>query len=332
MEDLGHIDINIRELGGGGGGGGGSAGGGGSPGGGPRLPRIPQPPVIAPGAAQSLSGIEKVGKAGGVMDELSGFFSRPTASGFANLMSTSSATGEAMAGLGAAAGAAIPIIGAVVAAIAVGVLIFKALSAAAQKMAEVIQKLTRYSGELMQAVATERLREFQRQLDEAQENGKAYAMVQREATFAADATAAVTLQWNKVVAVGAIIFHRFTGVVMKMIYPITLLIGKLADMWLAVDSFSQSLIGDIQEGLRSLFDNYATPISEWLDGVWNDFRGMLGSFGDWLPTDIFSTLTGYVEKVLIYLGLIADNTKKTSGNAANDWFRADVIAMTGRKY
>jgi hypothetical protein len=59
---------------------------------------------------------------------------------------------------------------------------------------------------------------------------------------------------------------------------------------------------------------------------------MLGSFGDWLPTDVFSTLTGYVEKVLKYLGLIADNTKKTGANAANDWFRADVLAMTGRTY
>lgn len=280
----------------------------------------------------AMPGMDKIGKIGGAMDELSGFFSRPTVSGFANLMGTTSATGEAIAGLGAAAGVAIPIIGAVIAVIAVGVVVFKALSAAAQKMTEVIQKLTRFSGELMKEVAVERLREFQRQLDEARENGKAYAQVQREATIAADATAEVTLQWNKVVAFGAVIFHRATLVLMKIIYPMVWFAGRLADLALAIDDFAQGINQKIQGGLTYLFENVTVPMGQWLDGVWDKFRGVLGGFGDWLPTGIFSTLTGYVEKALKFLGLIADNTKKVGASGVNDWFRADVLAMTGRTY
>lgn len=279
-----------------------------------------------------VSGIEKIGKIGGAMDELSGFFSRPTVSGFANLMSTTSATGEAIAGLGAAAGIAVPVIGAVIAAAAAVTVVFKVLSSAAQKMAEVIQKLTRFSGELMREVAVERLREFQRQLAEARENGKAYAQVQREATMAADATAEVTIQWNKVVALGALMFHRATLVLMKMIYPIVWVAGKLSDLALALDDFAQGVNKKLQGGLTKVFEGITVPIYTWLDGIWEKVRGALGTFGDWMPANVFGTLLTYVEKVLKYLGLIADNTKKTSAAGANDWFRADVLAMTGRNY
>jgi hypothetical protein len=261
---------------------------------------------------------------------LKNFFSQPTMTGFADLMSTTSATGEALGGLGAAAGAAIPIIGAVIAVVAIGVVVFKALQAAAEKMRQIIEKLTRYSGELMKAAATEKLREFQRQLEEARENGALYARAQNEATRANDASADVSREWNKVVAVGAIIFHRLTTVVMKLIYPFAYAAGKIAELWNWMDKKGDAIMGGLQSGVRWVVENGMKPFGNWLDKTMKNsgdpILKWLGSFG------LFGKLSGWIEKALIWLGVIADNTKKPTTSGINDWFRADVLAMTGRKY
>lgn len=299
MEDLGNINITIREQGGGGGGGGGGGlipsgggGGGGQPGMGPG--RVP-PPAGKPVAQQMTSLMEQLGKIAAIRGEVSGFLSMPSLGSFAALGTSATETGALLTGLSGTLALAAPVVLGVIAAAGGVVLGFKALSSAADVVERRISELTRYSGALMIATAQERLAAFQRQLADATTNGAAYAQAQHMATLAADAQASVMRDLNGVIALAATTFHAFRAAFFIVAKQFTSFIGRLTDLAKYLDLFMGAF----------------------------RFAGGLAGF--------LSYIYQAIKSVLNYLGIIVAATKPATGNV-NAWFMADYQAITGRRY
>lgn len=319
-EDLGNININIRDASGSGGGGsgggsgGGGAGGGGSSGGGPRIV-VPKPPPLIPDEAKkeslmsSIFGKLKIGQL--ISAEMKDLVTNPSVAGFGELLTGTSTAGEALAGLGAIALPATIALAAVALAAAALYKYFKLLQAASEAVAKRIQEVSKYSGYLMKAVALEQWAAIGRTLREASANGKNYAQVQREMTRVANASLEISIAYNKVMSVGALIFNRLMLVVLKSVEPFARLIGKFAD---------------------TVFKGFANPSAApiWLKpsiyALLLPFAGIL----NW--SFIINKIGVMVEKALIYLGLISKNTSPAIGSDVNDWFLADVYAMRGMKF
>lgn len=149
MEDLGHIDINIKEAGG---------LGSGVPGGGPvsalnqamangplqqaavalrtQAQTLPSFGVLAASLKRTLTTgqVSRLGLAGGqtasaISSEIRDYIARPTLAGFSGLMSKTSSTGAAFAALGKTASGIVPMLTMGLAAVGVTVVAFKALQA-----------------------------------------------------------------------------------------------------------------------------------------------------------------------------------------------------------
>lgn len=317
MEDLGRILIDIKDSAGGGGGGagggtpsGGGGAGSGSAGGGPRIPPRLLPPPPPPAAEPPTPLWERLTSAAqsasAMRGEFSGLVRSPSLGNFASAFSSSGAIGSALPALGAAAlGAGVAIAGLAVTASAVkAALAF--MERAADAVARRIQDVTRYSGALMVAVAQERFAELQRSMREAAVNGQLYAAVQREATRAGNATAAMMIQWNRILSYAAIVWHRMTAS-----------LANLTEKLLRVANVTISIFGRYfggQEGARR---------REGLSQVMLGFSWVMsGAIGK-----IFTALVA----VLKYLKLIDENTKPKRDANANDWFRADIAAIISTK-
>jgi len=251
-----------------------------------------------------------IGQVGEIGAQFKDFFQRPTVSGFSSLMSTGSTAGKAMAGLASVVGVALPIIGAVVAVVGLTIAAFKMLKAAAEQVAERIREVARYSGELTSAVVGERIAELNRQLHEAAENGKAYAAVQRSATVAGNAWGSMMINVNKITSGFAVLWHSITAGFAQSVGPAIKAFGYVGE-WFATNF-----------GAGGNFDGLTTAFKVITDMGVLLFGGplALGKIIEWLRL------------LLVKLGIIADNTKPKSTAAVNDWFRADVHAMTGRAY
>ena len=318
-EDLGNININIRDASGSGGGGagggssGGGAGGGGSSGGGPRIV-VPKPPPLIPDEAKkeslmsSIFGKLKIGQL--ISAEMKDLVTNPSIAGFGELLTGTSTAGEALAGLGAIALPATIALAAVALAAAALYKYFKLLQAASEAVAKRIQEVNKYSGTLLKAVALEQWAAIGRTLREASANGKNYAQVQREMTRVANASLEISIAYNKVMSVGATIFNRLMLILLKSIAPFARLIGRFAD---------------------SIFNGFANPSAPiWLKSIVSvallPFAGIL----NWAV--IIYKIGDLIERALIYLGLISKNTAPAIGSDVNDWFLADVYAMRGMKF
>jgi len=319
-EDLGNININIRDASGSGGGGsgggssGGGSGGGGSSGGGPRIV-VPKPPPLIPDEAKkeslmsSIFGKLKIGQA--ISAEMKDLVTNPSISGFGELLTGTSTAGEALAGLGAIALPATIAPAAVALAAAALYKYFKLLQAASEAVAKRIQEVSKYSGYLMKAVALEQWAAIGRTLKEANANGKNYAQVQREMTRVANASLEISIAYNKVMSVGALIFNRLMLILLKSIEPFARLIGKFAD---------------------TVFKGFSNPSAApiWLKPTL--FAALLPFAGILNWAVIIYKIGNLIEKALIYLGLISKNTAPAIGSDVNDWFLADVYAMRGMKF
>lgn len=334
MEDLGNININIRDSSGGGaGGGGGRGGGGGQAGGGPSVPPrlvppIPPTPSTTPPTPPTTGQmslvnmapmLDRLAKGMNIKDELMGFFRSPSVGGFQALMSTASETGTMLAGFSGALGAAVPIIGAAIAGIGIAVVALKAMSAAAEMIQARIREVMRFSGELAIAAARENLAQFSRQLREATENGHAYAAVQRQATAAADAANDVSIEWNRFLTMFAATWHNLVWIASKLALPFVKLLGLLGDAGVFVGELTESIGNTVWNGTKVAVEGLADSIINGLSMVFG-FRDM------WL------WIKDAIASVLRWLGVIAKNTQPPSGNNLNAWFMNDVQAITGRRY
>lgn len=337
MEDLGNININIREFGATGGGGGG--GGSGQPGGGPRVtPKIPaapasggsatpsaappMPPINPAAVPSSIPRISQIAQkissglqlGGAAKSELSGFISSPSLSGLGQLASAESATSQALAALGVSATAAAAILlplGVVVGAVVVGL---KALQYAASETAQRIAEVAKYSGVLMNAVGLEKYNAIQRSLQDAAENGNAYASAQRAATQAANSQASVQRDLNAVLALGAVAWHKIVLQFNNFLKPYT-----------AIAAFFARLVPTSNaQGQPTTAGKMLDEAGNWLMRIFVPFYGMM---------ELFNTITEYLRKLLVFCGIIADNTKtQTKTIGVNDWFISDMQVMSQSKY
>jgi hypothetical protein len=314
MENLGAIDINIREFRGMGGGvpGPGPGGGGGQPGGGPR-PIAPAPNIPSP------TRLDQLLKLSDITGEIRSFVTGPTVAGFAGLMQGSGATATALAGLGAAGAALVPVIGAVILAGAGVYAGFKALQRSAEITAQRIDAVGRYSMAVVSAQVVERVRALQRNLREAAENGRMYARAQMAATRAADATFEVQLQLNKAYAIGAEIYHNLVAATMRLVYPFARFVGMIADAVSALGTFISALGVDTSEVIARAV---MVPVTAFLDSL----IGFKSGFGP------FSMIRDFLVQILKQLGIIGNNTRPPTTVGANDWFTSDVQAITGSSY
>lgn len=315
MEELGRIDINIRDSSGGGGGGGGG-GGSGSTGGGPSRPA--PPPMPSTGGAGGSGWFDKLVGLSNLKGELSGFMSSPSLSGIQDIMSAESATSGALASLGVsatAAAAAIPVFGVAVIAVSAAL---SFMSQAADKIRDRIEAIGRFSGTLTIAMATERIAELNRKLREVSQNATTYAQVQRYETAAKDAAAETQIQLNKVYAWAAAIWHRLMLAVHTVIRPFVVLAGIVADvnMWVA------SMVDKGVEWMGSMLDRYVMPT----------FNAMTSSISSALESAFggnafYEWLKWALGEIMDQLGIISKPKIQQ-----NQWAIADLQAMTGRRY
>jgi hypothetical protein len=314
MEDLGRIVIDIREgqggTGGGAGGGGGGAvpaptGGGGAAGGGPSAaPKPAEPPPIPPTLWQRVLTGMKVGSE--VRGEVSSFLRAPSMGGLSAMFGEGGAVGGVLGKLGAVGAAAAPVLAGVVV-IAAGVAAaLRGMKAAAEIVTERMRELSRYSGAMMMAQAQERMRELQRAMADAAANGRLYAAAQREATAAGDAQAKFMLEFNKIIAAAAIAWHRLMNALYSAMTPT----------------------------LRAL-NRFSAFLSQFVyrtDSEGNMARTALGIGMNAVTMPMWAQMFKLLWEIAKKLGLIEDNTRPKQVQNPNDWFRADVMAITGRRY
>ena len=343
MEDLGNINITIRDgvSGGGGGGGGGQAGMGPAPsawrqmiGMGTRLPTgggAGSSGASVSNVATRTAGLfQKLQNALNITGEVGSAVRSPSLSGLVSLGTASSQTGAALAGLTGALSIAAPIVLGVIAAVMAAKVALDLLRKASEYTAERIRDTTRYSGALQIATATERLAEFQRQLRDATVNGVAYARVQNATTIANNAQASAMTKLNGLIADAALIYQNL----------------RLA-LWRVLDVLAQVAkvlpwrqIGNLVLNLNPLVW-YVRAVSASLSG----FLSALHSITQYLSSiPIIGSLPGvqnaamfsnWLQSILQYLKGIWNNTAPqptpTTGNL-NQWFMGDVLAITGRRY
>lgn len=342
MEDLGHIDINIRDMGGAGAGRGMAAG---APGGGPSTPTgqaTMQPLTLAQQQlAQRLGQLRqnisawqamtkrietsRLGVAGDAAGELRDFFSRPTIAGFRALTNNASATGSMLGRLAAGAPRlalwATGLIGAVgaVTAFAFG------MRRANEAIKERISELAQYSSVLALGQAREQIAQLGRDLREVHENGRLYAAAQRLDTAAANAWATTMLDINKITAaVGmgwSVLKIGAAGAIRLQMLQLTLPQKIASYLTSQLDTFLQRDLGTslAEVGRRTLRAS--------------TYLGFGGATGVLFGRSILDNLPEWLEKILKNLEIIKTNTgAKDLAGEVNDWFRADVMAMTGRPY
>jgi len=337
MQDLGAININIREMGRVGGAGG-ASGGGGSVGGGPRIPipsgggggSSPTPPR-APAAGQTASSntmamLQKffggVETGSAIKSEALGFITSPSASGLAGMLSSSGATGGTIAALGAAAAPLVIVAGGLLVVGAALYATWKMLGKASEIVLRRLEDIGRFSGAITAAQAGEYIAKFNRDLREAAVNGLAFARVQREATLAADAQSAVTLEINKLLAPMAILYQKIVKTLYQALLPMAKFIGMLGEAAMNLDRMTEQAFGS------GLFDLIATGVVSVIKGA---LIGLMGPTGTAIAAFGSEILEG-IKQILMWLGLISANTKPATTMGVNDWFLADVQAITRRSY
>lgn len=297
MENLGNINITIRDGAGGGGGGfipGG--GGGGTPGGGPGPgSSAPLPPPVRTMFERFQGLLQKFGNVSSMFGEVGGAIKVPSIANLTNLLAGSSGVATALAATGAAA---LPLAAVLTGVVAGGValrLSFSALQWGAETVRRRFEELTRFSPAMMFASATERFAQLSRQMLDAQRNGMAYARAQAWATRATDEWAAVSRNLGKIAADLGAAFHALSYSVARILRGFT---DMIALIYSVID------VGKI---------------------VLNAFTSVAGVF-------FGPVISAQLKAIIQYLVAIASNTQPQRTAGINNWFLADVQAMTKRGY
>ena len=193
------------------------------------------------------------------------------------------------------------------------------LQAAAASTAERVAAVGRFSGAVISAQMQERFAALNRTLREAAANGALYAMSQRAATAASDATARVSTEYNRALAVGSIIWNRLVEMTMRLMYPIARIVGLLADFAGALMGLADMLNMDLVE---TWIRQTTEPIVRILDAAIGFHQG----FGP------FTWLRDAVMRILEALGVIGANTRPSVAANVNGWFMDDMRAITRTHY
>lgn len=337
MEDLGHIDININDRGGAGG-----RGTGGTPGSGPSAMTLPASSFAPLTAAQqalaqritelrqnirqwqlTTARIQsaRVGQYGESIGEIRDFFSRPTIAGFRSLTSNATATGTMLGRLAASSPRlalfATGLLGAVG-----GIMSFvSVMKRANEAIQERIVELTKYSAELALGAAREQIAQLNRDLREVHENGQLYAAAQKLDTAAADEWADAMIGVRQIMtglgATFALLKIGLSYVVKGLTLPMSLFRGV------------QDWVGKYQTGLAGL----SVIVRDRLDFALKTYAYGLRSVGFGFLGDAFEWIRERLKSMGDDVSKIKSNTAgKDLAGEVNDWFRADVMAMTGRPY
>ncbi len=346
MEDLGNINITIRDGAGGGGGGG--------VGGGPNALaqrsmvlanqpiRIAQAVIkidqavimqfgqamqraIAGSVAQAVPPVYprqdpaapfgRLARFQELQSELMAFGQRPTLGSALSLVRSNTATSQAIAGMGRAAmgvSTALVAVGAVGGTVAVTL---GALQMASAHAASRIEEVWRFSSATTGAMAEQQVARFVMQIKEAAINGEVYARAIRAQTDSNNAYAAMQIKLGRTTAEMDRVFSRLKEKIFDLTsgaLGITEMAQEVAG-YTPIGAFAEA-IDDINEGNKKLGLT-----------TWQSLQ--------WFITDLIGGKAAADKLLQSYLAEIARNTDKDAGgDAANEWFQADIKAMTGLPY
>lgn len=301
MEDLGSININIRDLGGGATAG--SSGGGGQGVDEPAPKRAMRKPKTAEQRTQEamerLTRIQQKNyekavtpalKRGQLLGELGGLAQRPSLGGAMSLLTPGTQTAAMLAKLGPMAGIAAAGLVAVAAGAGAVVGTIKLLNAAADHTANRIASLGNVSMKMALANANMELLKFTYQMQDAAKNEAIYEQFAKTNLQYESAKNKLTIAWNGIVA-------------------------KIADDWM-------NLLIPATEALAATFE----WASNHFDTIWGVTKDIVGS-------TVFGAIAWNLMKTMSFAERIARNTDpKIVPTDINEWFLADVKAMTGRGY
>lgn len=303
MEELGRIDINIRESSGAAGGGGGGAGSG-SVGGGP-APRsgggTGGAPLIAPQQQAALKSLPAISQrmqyavtSSSAVNQMRDFLRSPSVAGYAELFKRGGDVRTMLAGMGATGARLLPIImkaamvaGVAIAAIGAVAAAFAMLKQASEKVMERFERIYRYSPEMTFAKAQQRIADLMRDIREAQATGAMTAGVVSARIAADDAMSRAYIEW-------APLLHGMARVFEFIRWQM----GAALAFWGKLFNFMGSIFRPIYDILR--------PIGE--------------------------AILAIQEAMLNYFGIQLSRRPSANFSQANQWMLADVAAITGRRY
>ena len=373
MEDLGNINITIRD-GAGGGGGGGSGGVGGGPNAlaqrsmvlanhpiriAQAVIRVDQAVITQFGesmqrsisgavarattqAASSSSAVAPFGRLARFHElqaELTAFGQRPTLGSALSLVRSNTATSQAIAGMGKAAmgvSTALVAVGAVGGAFA---LTLAGLQMASAHAASRIEEVWRFSSATTGAMAEQQIARFVLQIREASKNGAVYAGAIRAQTESLKAYGEMQMVLGRTTAELDIEFSRMKTAFFKFTTNV------LAIAETARDIAKASPIGIAAQKIRELPFELARIMEEYspigiavreIQTMQKDASDLGLSWWQQIKIGMTGLLEGdkaAVELTQEYLSEIARNTDENAGgDVANEWFQADIKAMTGLPY
>lgn len=336
MEDLGNINITIREAAGGRGASGG-VGGGPGPGLNPSQreiaeaiasveasqkqamaavqtaqQQIKQPPV------QGLQMFAPILRRQEVSAELLNFMRRPSFAGATGLLREGMATRSMLAGLGKTGvtlGAGLLAIGAVAGGVA---LALGALKLASNHVAQRIEETWRYSMDQTSAMAEQQVMRVAMLAKEAAENGKRYAEVIRAQTRLEQERGRLNVTLGNVTSKITEDFYTSIRIMLKEINGLVEdtkevrkessgILDYVPAYWLT--SYLSSSIREIDESGLTMLQSLRLS--------------MLRFFGQ-------EELANEMQNE--YMDAIAKNTRKDPITEANEWFQADIEHLTGQRF
>lgn len=332
MEDLGNINITIREAVGG-------RGGSGNVGGGPARPEPPIAQQVAQAVQQGqqaqqqalnagkqtpinpqamFSRIDRIVGRQDVASELMNFLRRPSFAGATGLLREGTATRTMLQGLGKtgfAISGAFLALGAAAGAVTLALTTFKM---AANHVASRIEETWRYSVQQAGAMAEQQVAKVSMLAREAAENGARYARVIRAQTALEQEKAKLGIEIGKLTSGLTEDFYKNLTRLMKEIN------GLFQDTKEAREKASD-LLGLVPGVMLTRgIERYMTDVDE---------------SGLTMMQAIRLTLLRFVgmeetanELQNEYMDEIARNTRKDVMAEANEWFQADIQYLTGRRF
>jgi len=332
VEDLGNININIREMAGG-------KGASGNVGGGPARPEPPIADQVAKAVQQGQQAQQQALNAGkqppvnpqamfarldrivgrqDVASELMNFMRRPSFAGATGLLREGTATRTMLQGLGKtgfAISGAFLALGAAAGAVTLSLTAFKM---AANHVAQRIEETWRYSMAQAGAMAEQQVMKVAMLAREAAENGARYARVIRAQTALEQEKAKLGIEVGKLTAGMTEDFYRSLTIMLKEIN------GFIRDT------------KEIREKAGSLTDYIpVVALGRYISTAVTDVEGS----GLTMMQSIRLTLLRFIgmEETANalqneYMDEIAKNTRRDIMAEANEWFQADIQYLTGRRF
>jgi hypothetical protein len=336
VEDLGNINITIREAVGGRGGSG-NVGGGPGPGLNPSQreiaeaiasveasqkqamaavqtaqQQIKQPPV------QGLRMFDPILRRQEVTAELLNFIRRPSFAGATGLLREGMATRTMLQGLGKSGvglASGLLAVGAVAGGVALALGAFKM---AADNVASRIEETWRYSVQQAGAMAEQQVTKIGLLAQEAAQNGKLYADVIRAQTDVEIARAKITMRLGEITARLTVQFSKFLERFFDFADKYLNKAQMASDIATRLSEYSPIVMG-YRLAERNLYDIEGSGL--------NFFEAMHLTLLRMVGMEEAAN-----EAQNEYMDEIARNTRKDAMSVANEWFQADIQYLTGQRF